>query len=200
MMNKVIILIFLFSGKCFSQWNPHPSDSRLTNTTKSTFDYKENDIYVYDLKKDSGNYTCIITVQKISAEIQFTYSIPELLLNGLITLPKGALTNAIKYDTAFDKKDTASSAKSILWLSQKNMTELYLLKETTMDMGNGNEFFYKRKTAIIKLNFKGKQRVFTVYKIENEKGTIHLSVISDIRNPLIVESDGPLTISLKEIR
>ena len=199
-MKIFFLLLIFFSQHCFSQWNPNPTDSRLLNTARSTFEHKENDIYVYNVKTDTGNYTCIITLLKATDCLLFSYSIPEKSLSGKMNVTREAINNATKYATFFSDKGTDSTAISILWLSKKNMTELYLLKETTMDMGNGNENFHKAKNSIIKINFKGKQKIFTVYNIANEKGTIHVSVISDIRNPLIVKCDGPLNISLKEIR
>ncbi len=184
----------------FSQWNPNPTDSRLWNTTKSSFPQKINDIYIYSLKTDSSNYTAIITLQKVGDTMKFDYSIPEKLSQGKMMITAEANKNAIKYDTAFTENGEGYATRSILWLSKKNMTELISFKETTMDMGNGIETFYKGKNSIIKVKFKGKERIFTLYNVENAKGNIHFSVLSDIRNPLIVNSVGPFAISLKEIR
>lgn len=192
--------MFLLSNHCFAQWNPNPVDSRLVNSTRSTFEHKVNDIYVYQTKMDSGNYTTIITLLSVNDSITFSYYFPEKSLNGKMIITKEALQNGTKYQPLLNNNEKASPISNIYWISRKNMTELYLLKETTMDMGNGPENFHKIKNSIIKINYKGKQKVFTVYNIENEKSTIHLSVINDIRNPLIVKSDGPVPFSLKEIR
>lgn len=202
MMNKILLTsIFSFSiMTLLSQWNPNPTDSRLWNTTKSSFPQKINDIYIYSLKTDSNNYTAIITLQKVGDTITFDYSIPEKPSHGKMMITAQANNNAIRYDTSFTENGEGSTNRSILWLSKKNMTELILLKETTMDMGNGMETFYKGKNSIIKVKFKGKERIFTLYNAENTKGNIHFSVLSDIRNPLIVNSVGPFNISLKEIR
>ncbi len=187
----------------FCQWNPSPTDSRLLNTKLSSFPSAPNNIYLFEIKKDTAAFDMIVTLNKCEPDIQFFYKIPEKLKEGNILITSEAKRKATKYLTEFESfEDSIFTNKSALWLSNNNMTELLLLKETTMDMGNGMEIFYKRKTSILKINYKGKEKIITVFNIENSgaKGKIQFAVLSDQRNAMIVKFDAPFSMLLKEVR
>lgn len=142
-----------------------------------------------------------MTFNRCEPDILFHNNIPKKTQEGRGHITSAALAKATKYLHEFEiGEDTLLTDKMALWLSNKNMNELLLLKATVM--GNGMEIFFKRKTSIIKINYKGKEKIITVFNIENagEKRKIQFAVLSDQRNPMIVKFDASFSMILKEVR
>src|SRR5205085_12019473 len=95
------------------------------------------------------------------------YSLPQTNAAGSVTIQPAAVTNAVNYDTALSATSKDYKNSSIFWLSKKNYTDLATTKETTMNVGNGNETFTRKGVSTFKLNYKGKEKIVTVFEVEN---------------------------------
>ncbi len=209
MKNTLITCLFLLTFyQGFTQYNPPISRSRFYNNKYSTFATKPGDILLYTVNKDSQNYNVIVTVKKFDSEINFDFARPANLsvssinYTGNINVSAEELNDGIKYGSVFDSSTKISKKGSFFWLSKKNYIELVEDRITTMDVGSGQENFVRKNTSTLKINYKGKEKIITVYKIENtnvEKRK-EMTVLTDERNPLILSMDVGWTMTLKEVR
>lgn len=203
-MRKLILLNLLLLSVYVSlaQYNRRPSRSRFYNSKISTFTVKTGDILLYTVSKDSQQYDIIVTVKKYGNTISFNYSIPEKSATGNIFIPANAVTSAIIYDSLLTGKTKNYKDTTVLWLSKKNYVDLAAAKETIMDLGNGKETFKRQRVSTLKLNYKGKEKIVTVFGIENSNSNAKkdLLVLSEESNPLIVKMDSGWSLTLKEVR
>jgi hypothetical protein len=168
----------------------------------STFTVNPGDILVYSIKKNNVSYDLVITVKNYTNTINFDYAIAEQSYKGNLVIPATAVTNAVKYDTTLTPAKTELTDETILWLSKKNFLDIAADNQTKMDMGTGPETFNRTKGGILKINYKGKEKLITVYTVENENPADKKSflVMNEEKNPLIVKMDFGWTITLKEVR
>ncbi len=203
-MRKLILitLLLLSINIGFSQYNSRPTRSRFYNSKMSTFTIKPGDILLYSVTKDSMQYDMVVTVTDYDSTISFNYSIPSQTTTGTVFIQPGAFINAIAYNTVLNGGTKNFKDTSIFWLSKKNYTDLATAKETTMNLGNGNEIFVRQGVGTLKLNFKGKDKIVTAYNIENQnrKSKKSLIVLNDENNPLILKMDTGYAFTLKEVR
>ncbi|MCW3107510.1 MAG: hypothetical protein JWQ09_2016 [Segetibacter sp.] len=198
LLNVLLLSVYISSG----QYNPRPSRSRFYNSKTSTFTIKAGDILLYTVSKDSQRYDMVITVKKYGNTVSFNYSIPDKTETGTVLIQASAVKNALVYDTLLTGSSKNYKDTSIFWLSKKNYTDLAEAKETIMDLGNGKETFKRQRVSTLKLNYKGKEKIVTVFGIENSNQTAKkgFSVLSEGNNPLIVKMDSGWTLTLKEVR
>lgn len=198
-MHKLLLIISLsaltFNG--LAQNNPRPSRSRFWNAKESTFNIKAGDILIYHIKNNSEEYEYIVTITKVDNGIDFDFKAPSKKLKGHTIISAGSLN-----DGPVNQTDLTGGSKTALWLSKSSFRDLATDQQTLMDMGNGIDTFRNTNTSTIKINYKGKEKIITVYKIENESdtGKRKFSVLNELSNPLIVTMDAGWTLTLKEVR
>lgn len=181
----------------FSQNNPRPTRSRFWNAKESTFSLKAGDILVYHVKNNGEEYDYVVTIDKYDKGVDFSYRLTSKGIKGSVSIPETALNDGATYLTDF-----AGGNKTTLWLSKTNFRELAAEKQTMMDMGTGIDTFTTKNTSTIKINFKGKEKILTIYHVENESATDKkkFAVLTELNNPLIVTMDAGWTVTLKEVR
>jgi len=203
-MKKLLLLpVLIFMAlQAFCQYNTRPTRSRFYNSKVSTFSVKNGDIILYAASKDSQQYSVVVNLTAFGDSITFNYVMPEIDVQGNILIEPMAVKEATKYDTILSAEKTRLPDASIFWLSKKNFSELAAVKETMMDVGNGQETFKRQSVGTLKINFKGKEKIVTVYNIENtnEKAKKRLTVLSEENNPLILKTDFGWQLTLKEVR
>lgn len=203
MRNVILLSLLLLAGYSgFSQYNTRPSRSRFYNSKISTFNISPGDILRYTYSKDSQQYDIIVTVTKYGSSIGFNYSIPGASQAGSVLIQPAAVRNALSYDSLLTGKTKNYRDTSIFWLSKKNYNDLATVKETIMDLGNGKETFKRQRVYTLKLGYKGKEKIVTVFGIENanpgaKKGFL---VLSEENNPLVLKVDAGWSLTLKEVR
>jgi hypothetical protein len=72
-----------------------------------------------------------------------------------------------------------------------------------MNFGSGLEKFVRQRGSTLKIKYKGKDKIVTIYDIANEdaSGNKTFSVLTDEQNPLIVKMNSMgYKITLKEVR
>ncbi len=210
MKNFVCLFLILFlSTSVFSQTTAkYPTKSRFYSNRYRSYSIKDGDILLYNFKKDTLAYNLTVIVRSISNAINLSYSISENAAilekekSGNIVLPEQTRLLATKYDTLITDSMATLKNEIVFWMSQKNFKELYYIKESQMDMGNGMESFARENTSTIKIKIKGRETLLTLFNMDNQKGKAKsMSVLTDDSNPLIVRMDaGKWTMSLSEIR
>lgn len=195
-----LVLLSFLAG--MGQYNSRPSRSRFYNSKMSTFTLKAGDILLYTVNNDGDQYDVVVTVKKYGNTIGFDYTIPAKSQSGNVIIQASAVKSAVAYDTLLTGNSKNYKDTSILWLSQKNYTDLATAKETTMDVGHGSETFKRKGVSTLKLNYKGKEKIVTVFAItgtrENTKK--EMWVLSEENNPLILKMEAGSTLTLKEVR
>lgn len=202
---KKPLLSFLFIltfYECFTQYNPPISRSRFYNNKYSTFPIKPGDILLYSVSKDSQLFNLILTVKKFGSEINFDFNRPDKFSTGNINIEAKAVNEGIRYGSPFDSSVKSLPRGSMFWLSKKNYVELVEDLASTLDTGNGEEDFVRKNTSTIKINYKGREKIITVYNVVNKAGKFkkEMAVLTDERNPLIIKMDAGWTFTLKEVR
>lgn len=198
LMNLLLLIVYT----SFGQYNNRPSRSRFYNSKFSTFTVSNGDILRYSVNKGSMQYDLVVTVKKYGNTIGFSYYIPPDTATQNVVIQASAVKNALVYDTLLTGNSKDFKDTIIFWLSQKNYNDLATAKETTMDFGNGKETFKRQSVSTIKVNYKGKEKIITVYAVENinQQTKKSLLVLNDEGNPLIVKADLGWTLTLKEVR
>ncbi len=197
----IFILLTIVAVHSHSQFDSKPSRSRFYNNKMSSFTIEPGDILVYSLSKHDSIRPFVATITSFNSVIAFNYSVPGKIEKRDLLLQAAAVSGAVKYNSICGSKEVLKD-ESILWLSRKNYRDLFYDRVTKMDMGNGNEFFVRRRTSTCKINFKGEEKILTIYNIENY-GTnpkIRLAVLTNDKNPLIIKMDSDLRLDLKEVR
>ena len=197
------VLLILIINIGFSQYNPRPTNSRFFNSKNSTFQIKSGDILVYNVKSANQSYDAIVTVLTFGEAITFDYKVPEKKQSGNIQIKSDAVNNASSYRYIFNDYPAFSDG-SITWLSKKNWRDLASKdQKTTMDFGSGSESFIRERASTLKIKYKGKEKIITIYDIANadngNKKTF--STLTDEQNPLIVRmNNNGYKMTLKEVR
>lgn len=203
-MRKTILLtmLLLVGYISFGQYNTRPSRSRFYNSKYSTFIIKKGDLLGYSVSKDTSRYDITVSVKNYGRTIDFSYSIPDSSHTANVSIPARAVQNAIIYDTLLNGADKSYNDTSVFWLSRKNYSELAAIKETTMDLGDGKETFKRQTLTTAKLNFKGREKIVTVFLVQNTNAKFkkRFLVLTDENNPLIVQMESGWLLRLKEVR
>jgi hypothetical protein len=181
----------------FAQNNPRPSRSRFWNNKVSTFQLKPGDILVYQLKNNTESYNIAVSIKTYGDAISFDYNVSGENINGSVNLNAATVSKATRYETTY-----TGNSKPTLWLSKANYNDLETEKQTTMDFGNGLDTFVRRNNSTMKINYKGKEKIITIYNIENigSGSKKKIGFLSDAKNPLMVSMKAGYTITLKEVR
>lgn len=213
-MKRVIFFLLIFVNvNVHSQSTAlRPTQSRFFSNRYKAVTIKNNDILVYKLTKDTGMYTLFVTIKEYSNAIHLDYSINSTDSNsyfgtqihkGKIIIPEAAKNEASKYDSLITDSMATLKNEIAFFLSNKNFSELYYVKESQLDLGNKLESFRRSNTSVVKMKLKGRDSFITVFNMENtgKKPKRNMRVLSDQKNPLIVMMDaGKWKIELKEIR
>lgn len=191
------LLFVLFACSCFCQNNPRPSRSRFYNAKESTFNLKAGDVLVYHVKDSADAYDYIVTINKTDNGLSYTYNIPAKEIKSNASVTSASLNEGTAYQTNFK-----ANHNTALWLSTANYRGLATEKQTMMDMGAGVDTFTNTNTSTLKINYKGREKIITTYKIENKSNTdeIQMQVLNELNNPLIVMMNKGWTLTLKEVR
>jgi hypothetical protein len=203
-MKKTTLLLLLLYITTFAiaQDNTRPSKSRFWLNKASTFQVKPGDILVYQLEDSGQQFDLLVTIKKFGETISFDFNIPGRNKKGSVTIQSNAIKSTSAYNLNFNNSKTASG-KSSLWLSKANFRDLTGSdKQTRMDLGAGTEVFTRTSTSTQKINFKGREKIITMYNVSDNgtSGTTFFSVLNDLDNPLIINMKGEMKITLKEVR
>jgi hypothetical protein len=202
-MKKVLLvpISLLLAIITFSQDNPRPSKSRFWKSKQSTFQVKPGDILVYTASNNGENYDFIVRVKKYGSTINFDYEMPQKGSKANVNIQSTAVDAAGKYSSDFGTTNHDFNNQSSIWLSKRNYEDLASDGETKMDFGGGEQTFVRGNSGILKINYKGKEKILTVYNVNAKEGAgKHLMVLSEANNPLIVMMDVGWKITLKEVR
>jgi hypothetical protein len=198
-MKKLFLAILLMAVTyvSYSQNNPRPSRSRFWLNKVSTFKVKPSDILVYSVKTNGDTYHLAVTVKTFGDAINFDYDVSQKNIKGSVSLNAATVSKGTKYETSYP-----GNTKPTLWLSKANYNELATEKQTRMDVGNGLDTFVRRNNSTMKINYKGKPKIITIYNIENigSGSKKKIGFLSDPNNPLVVSVNAGYTITLKEVR
>ena len=193
-----------FATICDAQYNPRPTKSRFFNSKHSTFQIKNGDILVYQLKNEKEIIDMALTVTSYGDVISFDYNVPQKNQQGNVTIESTAVNTATNYPFWFDTSSPSLSNGSVIWLSRKNWRDLASKdKKTTMNVASGLETFNRERASTLKIKYKGKEKIVTTYDIANQNADDKksFSVLTDEQNPLIVRmSILGNTLTLKEVR
>jgi hypothetical protein len=191
------VLLITSTYVAFSQNNPRPSRSRFWNSKISTFSIKPGDILVYSIS-NGGTSNLVVTVNNYGNTINYDYNSSEKNLKGNVTLQANTVDKGSKYQTNY----TTSGANPSFWLSKTNYKDIETEKQTKIDVGNGMETFVRSNNSTMKINYKGKQKIITLYNIVNQDTANRkkIGILNDAKNPLIVNLSNGDTITLKEVR
>jgi hypothetical protein len=192
---SLLLITITYVG--FSQNNPRPSRSRFWNNKVSTFQLKPGDILVYQVKNNTETYNLAVTIKTYGNAISFDYNVSGQNINGSVNLSATTVSKGTKYDTTY-----TGNNKPTLWLSKANYYDLEAEKQTRMDLGSGLDTFVRRNNSTMKINYKGKEKIITIYNIENigSGSKKKIGYLSDEKNPLMVSVKAGYTITLKEVR
>ncbi|HEX8334703.1 MAG TPA: hypothetical protein VF622_18920 [Segetibacter sp.] len=205
-MKKIILSLVLaaFVNVCEAQYNPRPTTSRFFNSKHSTFQVKKGDILVYKVNTGKETFDATLKVTSYGDAISFDYNIPKKKQQGKVTIESNAVNNASDYPIVFESNNPALSTGSVIWLSKNSWRDLASVdKTTTMNLGSGSERFVRQRASTLKIKYKGKDKIVTIYDIANEDtaGKKTLSILTDEQNPLIVRMNNMgYTLTLKEVR
>lgn len=182
--------------------SPRPTDSRFYHGKYSAFKVKAGDILVYSVLKDSVAFDLEVTILRYDSIIELNYQAKKANISGNIFLPQATVSKAYKYDTLVSDSIETLKDESVFWLSRKNFKELYWVKSSIMNLGNGRETFVRKNTGVLKLKIKGKEKLITVFQIQNRgsKSRKDLMVLTEDMNPLIIKMNVGWSMSLKEVR
>jgi hypothetical protein len=203
-MMKIILPLVLAAvvNVCEAQYNPRPTKSRFFNSKHSTFQVKPGDILVYSVNKNGEKHDLIVTVKKYGDLINFNYNMPQKKQTGTVNIESNSVKSTVNYDNDFINNNTLSD-KSSIWLSRQNWRDLASVdKKTTMDFGGGTETFVRENASTLKIKYKGKDKLVTVYNISNQNADSKkaFTVLTDENNPLIISMSQGGTFTLKEVR
>jgi hypothetical protein len=202
-MKKVLLAItcLIFTTITFSQDNPRPTKSRFWKTKQSTFQVKAGDILVYSVTDNGEKYDLLVRVKKYGSTINFDYEIPTKANKVNVNIQSAAVDGAGKYTNRFAGGNANYANESSFWLSKRNYEDLAADGETKMDFGEGEQTFVRGNTGILKINYKGKEKILTVYNISAQTGSKrNLVLLTEANNPLIVMMDAGTKMTLKEVR
>lgn len=204
---QALVIITFLSFNALAQDNPRPTKSRFYSSRYSTFQMKANDILVYTIQTDSSKYDMIVTVKQFGSSLGFIITVPSKKITENIIVNADDVMEQRKYDNLFTNIQSKFTQLSTVWLSKSNYRDLAADGETMMDMGNGREKFIKTNTGSLKINYKGKLKIITLFNIVNEgtngehnNARKAFAVLTDLNNPLIISMDFGWKMTLKEVR
>lgn len=203
-MKRVVLgvgLIFL-ALQTFAQYDPRPTRSRFYQSKYSTFSISPGDILLYSVEKDTQQYDLLITINDYGKEIDFDYNIPYYSIVGQMHMPAKAVTSGSSYKWIIDSITQHQESENMLWLSNTNYSDLKYQHATVLDAGEGKEIYGKLGTSTMKINFKGKEKIVTIYDVQNysqgpEKS---IAILTSDNNPLMIRIEAGYRITLKEVR
>jgi hypothetical protein len=205
-MKKILLplLMMAFTGICEAQYNPRPTKSRFFNSKHSTFQVKKGDILIYKVNTGKETFDATLTLTNYGDVISFNYNIPTKKQQGKVSIASEAINSANDYPIAINISEENLSKGSVMWLSKQNWRDLASVdKTTTMNFGSGLEKFVRQRGSTLKIKYKGKDKIVTIYDIANEdaSGNKTFSVLTDEQNPLIVKMNSMgYKFTLKEVR
>lgn len=201
---KVVLMLLtmaLLNNLCKAQYNPRPTKSRFYNSKQSTFQVKPGDKLVYTYHDvDGSEKELTVTIDKFGDGLKYSYQTNGITKNMVVNT--NAFTNATTYNFDF-ANDNAINQNHNLWLSKKTWRDLASKDKTTlMNFGAGAETFVRNDASTIKINYKGEEKIITVYNISNTSagGGKNFTVLTDEKNPLITSINLGWTMTLKEVR
>ncbi|WP_207493408.1 hypothetical protein [Aridibaculum aurantiacum] len=198
---KHILLAFIcvsLLSATFAQDNPRPTKSRFWKSKESTFAIKPGDILVYQVQDNGETYDLLVHVKSFGNSINFTYDVPQKNNRSAVMIEAAAVKDNTAYNNIFS---TAGKGKSTLWLSKKNWRDIATVGATAMDFGNGSQQFTRVNNGTIKINYKGKPKILTLYNVTAEEGNKRsFGVLTEENNPLLVTADDGINFKLKEVR
>ena len=200
-MKQIILalVVITFSITSFSQNNPRPTKSRFWNSKFSTFSIKPGDVLVYTMDNGGKQAEMIVRVKKFGPTINFDYDMAGNRSN--VNLQTVAVNNAVKYNGAITNAKSDFKNESAVWISKKSYRELASEGSTKMDFGNGPVTFTRGNTGTLKINYKGKEKIVTLFNITSEEaGNYSFGVLTDENNPLILTLNTTGKLTLKEVR
>jgi hypothetical protein len=187
---------------CEAQYNPRPTKSRFFNSKHSTFQIQPGDVLVYSHKTVSGEeQDVIVTIEKFGEGLSYHYKMSGGN-DGQVTINSNTFSTNSNYSYNFSDAATQTNQNN-LWLSKKNWRDLASKdKRTVMNVGNGAETFVRNSGSTLKINYKGKEKIITVYNIigSSTVDSKSFTVLSDEKNPLITSMNFGGILTLKEVR
>ena len=207
------LVIFFTSAHIKAQSTERwPTRSRFYNNRYQSFSLNNGNILVYKLVKDTSSYFLIVTVKEYANAIYLDYSmngadssnnLGSAFYAGKINIPEKPKNEAYKYDTLITDSIATLKDEIVFWMSKKNYSELYYVKESLMDLGNKIETFERKNTSVIKIKIMGRETFLTLFNMQNrgEKPRRDIAILTDYKNPLIAKMDvGKWKMELVEIR
>ncbi len=194
----IVLLFACFSGA--TQNNPRPTKSRFWNSKYSTFAIKAGDVLIYSFEQDGRPAELKVQVKKFGPDVSFDYVLPTGKASTSVYIPAVALNEAAEYNNSFSKASVRLKDETMLWLSKQSYRDLAADGKTEIDFGEGPKIFNRGNTTTMKIKYKGKEKIITLFNISNQDGAIkRFSLLTDENNPLIVVMDRP-SMTLTEVR
>lgn len=184
------------SVSCYAQDNPRPTKSRFWKSKQSTFVPKAGDILVYQVDADGESFDFLVYIKQFGSSIKYQYDIPTKQQRSTVMLDASAIKERTRYPGRSGIDSTI-----FLWLSKKNYKEIAAAGSAMLDVGNGLQEFIKGNNGILKINYKGKSKILTLYNIAHkDTGAYNLGILTEEANPLVLTIDTGIRMRLKEVR
>lgn len=199
-MKQFVLLLTSLSlfATAFAQDNERPTRSRFWKSKMSTFTVKPGDILVYNVNNGSENQEMLVHVKSFGNTISYNYEFPKQQRKAIVSLDAAAIASGNTYNINFQPE--ASSVKHSVWLSKKNYTDLAAVGVTEMNFGNGAQQYTRGNTGTLKINYKGKPRIITLFNVSAPNSSNQLGILTEDKNPLIVTLNNGVGLALKEVR